>query len=99
MCSESESEWLKRHSLTLEVFTPKHSLLQVRTMACILLRRMFTSNFEEMWQQLSPELQSAVKQELMVAIKEETVPTIRKKTCDVIAELARNMLGRVSVDG
>lgn len=76
--------------------TPNVSMPQVRTMACILLRRMFTSNFEEMWQQLSPELQNAVKQELMVAIKEETVHTIRKKICDAVAELARNMLGRAA---
>ncbi|KAK7467770.1 hypothetical protein BaRGS_00037007 [Batillaria attramentaria] len=63
-----------------------------RTMACILLRRMFASSFEETWPQLPPEMQAGVKQELMNAVKDETMPTIRKKTCDAIAELARNML-------
>ena len=66
---------------------------QVRTMSCILLRRMFASNFEEVWPQLPAELQTGVKQELMAAIKDEGLPAIRKKACDAIAELARNMLG------
>lgn len=66
-------------------------------MACILLRRMFSATFEEIWPQLPADMQNGLKQELMLSVREETVQTIRKKTCDAIAELARNLLGRISV--
>ncbi|RUS71531.1 hypothetical protein EGW08_020701, partial [Elysia chlorotica] len=63
-----------------------------RALAAVLLRRLFTTNFEALWPQINPEMQAGVKQELMAAVHQETMPTVRKKVCDAFAELARNML-------
>lgn len=69
-------------------------LLQIRTLSSVLLRRLFTNEFEEVWPKLSPELQAAVKEKLMCAITEELTPPVRRKVCDATAELARNMIGK-----
>ncbi|CAG5136843.1 unnamed protein product [Candidula unifasciata] len=63
-----------------------------RVLAAVLLRRLFTTNFETLWQQITPDIQAGVKQELMTAIHQETVASVRKKICDIFAELARNMI-------
>lgn len=62
-------------------------------MGCILLRRLLSSNFDEIWPSFPLEMQEGLKRELMLAVREETEQAIRKKVCDVIAELARNMIG------
>lgn len=66
---------------------------QQRVLAAVLLRRLFTTNFETLWQQITVDMQTGVKQELMTAIHQETVASVRKKICDIFAELARNMIG------
>ncbi|KAK7090444.1 importin-5-like [Littorina saxatilis] len=81
-----------RLALLVQCVRKQDVSLEVRTMACILLRRMFTTNFEELWPKLPPELQNGLKTELLLALKEEQTPAVRKKICEAIAELARNML-------
>ncbi|GFR78745.1 importin-5 [Elysia marginata] len=66
--------------------------VEQRSLAAVLLRRLFTTNFEALWPQIAPEMQAGVKQELMTAVHQETTPALRKKVCDAFAELARNML-------
>ncbi|CAC5392691.1 IPO5 [Mytilus coruscus] len=66
--------------------------IEIRTLSSVLLRRLFTNEFEEVWPKLSPELQTAVKEKLMSAITEELTPPVRRKVCDATAELARNMI-------
>ncbi|CAG2257042.1 IPO5 [Mytilus edulis] len=66
--------------------------IEIRTLSSVLLRRLFTNEFEEVWPKLSPELQAAVKEKLMSAITEELTPPVRRKVCDATAELARNMI-------
>ncbi|XP_059155323.1 importin-5-like [Physella acuta] len=63
-----------------------------RSLAAVLLRRLFTSNFETLWQQITPDIQNALKQELMAAVHQESVPAIRKKISDAFSELARNLI-------
>lgn len=70
-------------------------ILQIRTLASVLLRRVFTIEFKEVWSKLTPELQAAVKEKLMACITEELTPPVRRKICDATAELARNMIGKV----
>lgn len=62
-------------------------------LAAVLLRRLFTTNFQVLWPQLTAEMQAGVKQELMAAIHQESTSSVRKKICDVFSELARNMIG------
>ena len=67
---------------------------QVRTMAAVLLRRLYTSTFEEFWPEFSAEQQASIKEQHLVGIQNEADASIRKKMCECTAEFARNMLGR-----
>jgi len=62
-------------------------------MSAVLLRRLLAAGFEEVWPQLTEDIQNGVKQQLMLAIQEELTPPVRRKICDAAAELARNMIG------
>ncbi|KAL4220293.1 Importin-5 [Mactra antiquata] len=66
--------------------------IEVRTLAAVLLRRLFGNDFSEWWPLLPPELQSGLKTELMKAIQEELTPPVKRKVCDAAAELARNLI-------
>lgn len=62
-------------------------------MAAVLLRRLFSSSFEEIYPGLTVEMQTAVKTELLNGIQADASSSIRRKVCDVAAELARNLIG------
>uniref|UniRef100_A0AAQ5XZA6 TOG domain-containing protein n=1 Tax=Amphiprion ocellaris TaxID=80972 RepID=A0AAQ5XZA6_AMPOC len=65
---------------------------EVKQMAAVLLRRLLSSSFEEIYPGLTLEMQTAVKTELLTSIQQETSPNIRKKVCDIAAELSRNLI-------
>ncbi|TWW64295.1 Importin-5 [Takifugu flavidus] len=65
---------------------------EVRQMAAVLLRRLLSSSFEEIYPGLTISLQAAIKTELVTIIQTENAPNIRKKVCDVAAELSRNLV-------
>lgn len=79
--------------------TSTHVLLlqQARQMAAVLLRRLLSSAFEEVYPALSPEDQTSVKSELLLFIQLEVQSTMRKKICDIVAELARNLIGTLFI--
>lgn len=85
-CLGMTSCW-KQHCIYL--FLPP----QVKQMAAVLLRRLLSSSFEEIYPGLTLEMQTAIKTELLSGIQQETSPTIRKKICDIAAELSRNLIG------
>ncbi len=62
-------------------------------MGAVLLRRLYTSTFEEFWPEFPPELQAQVKQEMLVSVQQEENAIVRRKLCDCAAEFARNMIG------
>uniref|UniRef100_A0A8D0GHL2 Importin 5 n=1 Tax=Sphenodon punctatus TaxID=8508 RepID=A0A8D0GHL2_SPHPU len=66
---------------------------EVRQMAAVLLRRLLSASFEEVYPTLSPDVQTAIKSELLLIIQMETQSSMRKKICDIVAELARNLIG------
>lgn len=66
---------------------------QVKTMAAVLLRRLLSSSFEEIYPGLTVDMQMAIKTELVTSIQTEASPNIRKKVADIAAELCRNLLG------
>lgn len=66
--------------------------IEVRTLAAVLLRRLFTNDFNDWWPTVPEELQFGVKTELMKAIQEELTPPVKRKICDATAELARNLI-------
>lgn len=58
-------------------------------MAAVLLRRLLSSSFEEIYPGLTLD---TIKTELVTSIQQETSPGIRKKVCDIAAELSRNLI-------
>ncbi|XP_077408613.1 importin-5 [Vanacampus margaritifer] len=65
---------------------------EVRQMAAVLLRRLLSSSFEEIYPGLTVDMQTAIKTELLTSIQQETSVNIRKKVCDIAAELSRNLI-------
>ncbi|ETE66899.1 Importin-5 [Ophiophagus hannah] len=61
-------------------------------MAAVLLRRLLSASFEEVYPTLPSEVQTAIKSELLVIIQLETQSSMRRKICDIVAELARNLI-------
>uniref|UniRef100_A0A672KA94 IPO4/5-like TPR repeats domain-containing protein n=2 Tax=Sinocyclocheilus grahami TaxID=75366 RepID=A0A672KA94_SINGR len=61
-------------------------------MAAVLLRRLLSSSFEEVYPSLAIDMQTAIKTELLAGIQSEGSSNIRKKVCDIAAELARNLI-------
>lgn len=62
-------------------------------MAAVLLRRLLSSAFEEVYPALSPDDQTSLKTGLLLIIQLEAQSSMRKKICDIVAELARNLIG------
>ncbi|KAJ8393859.1 hypothetical protein AAFF_G00055880 [Aldrovandia affinis] len=65
---------------------------EARQMAAVLLRRLLSSSFDEIYPSLPPGMQTAIKTELLTGIQTEALPNIRKKVCDIAAELSRNLI-------
>uniref|UniRef100_A0A8D2Q919 Importin 5 n=1 Tax=Varanus komodoensis TaxID=61221 RepID=A0A8D2Q919_VARKO len=65
---------------------------RARQMAAVLLRRLLSASFEEIYPTLLPEVQTAIKSELLLIIQLETQSSMRRKICDIVAELARNLI-------
>uniref|UniRef100_A0AAY5F0B9 TOG domain-containing protein n=1 Tax=Electrophorus electricus TaxID=8005 RepID=A0AAY5F0B9_ELEEL len=59
---------------------------EVRQMAAVLLRRLLSSSFEEVYPGLTLDIQTAIKTELLACIQLDGSSSIRKKVCDVAAE-------------
>ncbi|CAH2223637.1 importin-5 [Pelobates cultripes] len=65
---------------------------EARQMAAVLLRRLLSSSFEEVYPSLPADVQNAIRSELLLVIQLETQSSMRKKICDIVAELARNLI-------
>ncbi|KAI9554129.1 hypothetical protein GHT06_019401 [Daphnia sinensis] len=64
----------------------------VRQMAAVLLRRVISNEFEDFYNKLTPENQVHLKNELLATIQTETQAGMRRKICEVVSELARQLL-------
>ncbi|XP_052402072.1 importin-5 [Carassius gibelio] len=65
---------------------------EVKQMAAVLLRRLLSSSFEEVYPSLALDVQTAIRTELLAGIQSEASSNIRKKVCDIAAELSRNLI-------
>ncbi|EEC04565.1 Ran-binding protein, putative [Ixodes scapularis] len=65
---------------------------QVRVLAAVLLRRLFSTDFDKCFPELPPEAQAQLKDQLLLSIQNETSNTLRKRVCECAAELARKLL-------
>ena len=58
-----------------------------------MLRRLISTSVEENWSTITDDIKNTLKAELLVAVQQENDQSIRKKITDVIAELARFLIG------
>ena len=65
-----------------------------KTLALVMLRRLISTSVEENWSGLDDQIKTTLKAELLNAVQQEADQSIRKKITDVIAELARFLIGR-----
>jgi hypothetical protein len=66
-----------------------------RTLSLVMLRRLISTSVEENWSTLDDNIKNTLKVELLAAVQQETDQSIRKKITDVIAELARFLIGKI----
>jgi hypothetical protein len=59
-----------------------------------MLRRLISTSVEENWNSLDEQIKNTLKAELLLAVQQENDQSIRKKITDVIAELARFLIGK-----
>ncbi|EDV47806.1 importin-5 [Drosophila erecta] len=65
---------------------------EARQMAAVLLRRLFTTEFMEFYKGIQPESQNQLLQQILMAVRQEVTPQLRRKICEVVAEVARNLI-------
>ncbi len=68
-------------------------VLASKTLALVMLRRLISTSVEENWSGLDDQIKTTLKAELLNAVQQEAEQSIRKKITDVIAELARFLIG------
>lgn len=61
-------------------------------MAAVVLRRLFTSEFLEFYKDLSQEAKGQLLQQVLLAVQQDVTPNLRRKICEVVAEVARNLI-------
>ncbi|KAM9198032.1 LOW QUALITY PROTEIN: importin-5-like [Dugong dugon] len=79
-------------TLLLQAIRNTTAAEEARQMAAVLLRRLLSSSFDEVYPTLPSDVQTAIKGELLMIIQMETQSSMRKKICDIAAELARNLI-------
>ncbi|XP_033332142.1 karyopherin beta 3 [Megalopta genalis] len=65
---------------------------EMRAMAAVLLRRLFSSEFMDFYPKIPPEAQVQLKEQILLSVQNEQTETIRRKVCEVAAEVARNLI-------
>ncbi|XP_041482292.1 importin-5-like [Lytechinus variegatus] len=61
-------------------------------LAAVLLRRVFNTNFDQLWPNTPQDVQEMIKTQLVQILQHITDGSLRRKVCDAIAELARNLI-------
>ncbi|VDO98727.1 unnamed protein product [Soboliphyme baturini] len=63
-----------------------------RKTALVLLRRLLTSSWNDVWDNWSPEVKESFKAELLTLVRMNQPEILRKQMCKVIAEVSRNSI-------
>lgn len=61
-------------------------------MSAVLLRRLFSNEFQDFYPKLPVEQQSQLKDQIIQIVQQEQSDSMRRKICEVIAEVARNLI-------
>ena len=82
------------HTHTHTHAPPTPLYLQVKSMAAVLLRRIFLQlEYKDVVEDIAAEILQASKAELLLSLQTEGSAYVRRKICDAIAEMARSYLG------
>ncbi|EAT37896.1 AAEL010159-PA [Aedes aegypti] len=65
---------------------------EARMMAAVLLRRLFSAEFQDFYNPLPPESKEQLKQQVLLTLQQNESPSLRRKICEVVAEVARNLI-------
>lgn len=63
-----------------------------RQISAVLLRRVFSNDFLDFYPKLPPESQVQLKEQVLLAIQQVKSELLRHKVCEVVAEVARNLI-------
>lgn len=61
-------------------------------MSAVLLRRLFSNEFQDFYPKLPAEQQTQLKEQIIQIVQQEQSDSMRRKICEVIAEVARNLI-------
>jgi HEAT repeat protein len=67
-----------------------------RQLGLVLLRRLLSNDWQELWPSWSAETQATFCNEVLLSTQNESNEALRKRYCDLIAEMARNTLDEES---
>lgn len=62
-----------------------------RSLAAVMLRRLFSTEFDEFFNKLNAEQQGQLKSQILLSVQNEPSKNVRKKLSDLAAEVARNL--------
>ncbi|XP_066262018.1 importin-5 [Euwallacea similis] len=65
---------------------------EVRQISAVLLRRVFSNDFTDFFPKLPPESQTQLKEQVLLAVQQVRSELLRHKVCEVVAEVARNLI-------
>ncbi|KAK6633230.1 hypothetical protein RUM44_003831 [Polyplax serrata] len=65
---------------------------EVKEIASVLLRKLFSNEFADLQPKLSPENLEQIQTQILMGIQSEQSDGLRKRMCDIAAELARNLV-------
>lgn len=67
---------------------------QHRQLSLVLLRRLLSNDWQELWPNWPVETQTTFCNEVLLCTQNELNEALRKRFCDLVAEVARNTIGR-----
>lgn len=65
---------------------------EARQMSAVLLRRVFSNDFMDFYPKLPPESQQQLKEQVLLGVQQVQTEQLRHKVCEVVAEVARNLI-------
>uniref|UniRef100_A0A915D2E4 TOG domain-containing protein n=1 Tax=Ditylenchus dipsaci TaxID=166011 RepID=A0A915D2E4_9BILA len=66
--------------------------VESRSLALVLLRRIFSSSYEEFWTEVGADSKEQFHSQVLKCMGTETEPILKKRLTDVLAEMARNTI-------
>jgi len=78
-------------TMLLESISNKEIPEEGRSLAAVMLRRLFSSDFTEFFSKLSDEQKAGLKNQIILSVQQEPSKQVRRKCADLAAEVARNL--------